>query len=164
MNTSLWRDAIPTVIAAAVAACVAVAGMRATELGPWYRALRKPPWQPPDWAFGAVWTLVYVTSVAAVALAWPRMTGTLRVVFVAAWAVNVGLNYYWSVLFFRRRRPDLALKEVVALWLSIAAVMALAGLAAPSGALLLLPYLVWVSIAARLNRAIVRLNAPFLQE
>lgn len=164
MNQTAWRDALPTVAASAVATCVAVAGMRATELGPWYRALRKPAWQPPDWVFGTVWTLVYVTSVASVAVAWPRLSDTLRVAFVVAWGTNVVLNYVWSVLFFRRHRPDLALVEVVALWCSIVAVAAVTWKVTPGGALLLLPYLIWVSIAAYLNRAIVRLNSPFLPE
>ena len=71
------------------------------------------------------------------------------------------LNVLWSLLFFRLRRPDWALGEVVALWSSIVAMIwALAPLS-KLGAGLILPYLAWVSFASVLNRAIVRLNAPF---
>ncbi len=59
------------------------------------------------------------------------------------------------------RRPDWALVEVAALWLSVVALILVVGRHSGLGALLLLPYLVWVGIAAMLNRSIVRLNGPF---
>ncbi len=67
----------------------------------------------------------------------------------------------WSPLFFTLRRPDWALAEIPLLWLSILALIV--GLAPIStlAALLLAPYLVWVSVAAALNLEIVRLNGPF---
>jgi benzodiazapine receptor len=67
----------------------------------------------------------------------------------------------WSVLFFRLRRPDWALIEVVGLWLSIALLMAVCALHDGWSAWLLLPYLLWVGFAACLNLAVVRLNGPF---
>ncbi len=151
----------PTVVASAVAALIAITGARATQLGRWYRELRKPSWQPPDWAFGPAWTTVYVFSVWSVATAWPAATAAQRTLYLVAWGVNLIANVGWSILFFRRRRPDWALREVVLLWLSIVGVMAASWPANPRAALLLLPYLLWVSFASVLNRAIVRLNAPF---
>ncbi|GAN77246.1 TspO/MBR family protein [Acidisphaera rubrifaciens] len=145
--------------AVAWAVVVAVAGGLLTEIGPWYRRLRKPSWQPPDWAFGPAWTLIFLLAAAAAVLAWngaPEGAAHLRVVVL--YVVNGVLNVGWSLFFFRLRRPDLALVEVVALWLSILAMVI--GVAPLSGlaALLLAPYLAWVTFAAALNRAVVRLN------
>jgi tryptophan-rich sensory protein len=80
---------------------------------------------------------------------------------IGAFALNGLLNVLWSLLFFRLRRPDWALFEVGLLWLSIVLLIALAGRHARRAGWLLLPYLVWVSFAAALNIAIVRLNGPF---
>ncbi len=151
----------PALLATLVAALVAVAGARATELGVWYRELRKPSWQPPDWLFGPVWTVVYVCCVWSVATAWPALAPGQRTTYLMAWGANILANVWWSVLFFRRRRPDWALREVVVLWLSIVGVMAASWTSAPLASLQLLPYLLWVSFASVLNAAVVRLNAPF---
>lgn len=151
----------PTFVATVVAIVVATAGARATELGVWYRELRKPTWQPPDWLFGPVWTLVYGFCVWSVATAWPALAPSPRTAFLVAWGINILANVWWSVLFFRRRRPDWALREVALLWLSIVGVMVVTWPAAPAAALQLLPYLLWVSFASVLNAAVVRLNAPF---
>lgn len=161
MSTPLEFLRSPTVVATAVAVVIAITGARATELGRWYRELLKPSWQPPDWAFGPAWTTVYAFSVWSVSTAWPAATAEQRITYLLAWGVNLFANVWWSILFFRRRRPDWALREVVLLWLSIVGVMAASWPADPRAALLLLPYLLWVSFASVLNRAIVRLNAPF---
>ncbi len=154
----------PVLVASAIATVVAVAGMRATDLGPWYRELRKPSWQPPDWLFGPVWTLVYVTCVSSVAAAWPLLPPEARTQYLVAWGLNVTLNVLWSVLFFARRRPDLAFWEVGGLWGSIVVLLVLTSRVSSRAAWLVVPYLVWVSFAAYLNRVVVRLNAPFLSE
>lgn len=151
----------PALVAGAVAVLVAVAGARATQLGRWYRELVKPSWQPPDWAFGPAWTTIYAFCVWSASRAWPATSGGQRTAFLVAWGVNLAANIWWSVLFFRQHRPDWALREVVLLWLSIVGVMWATWPADAGAALLLLPYLLWVSFASVLNLAIVRLNAPF---
>jgi len=138
-------------------------GIVATDLTPWYYGLRKPEWKPSDTLFGPVWSTIFLLSAIAFVLAWssPTADGAARSRLLAVYAVNAVLNVLWSWLFFRMRRPDWALLEVVPLWLSIVAMIwALAPLSRV-GALLLLPYLLWVSFATVLNRAIVRLNGPF---
>ncbi len=148
--------------AAAVAVGVAVLGGLATDLGPWYRSLAKPAFQPPDWLFGPAWTLIYACAAAAAAEAWLRAPDPLRRrEVVELFLLNGGLNLLWSILFFRFRRPDWALLEVGALWLSILVLLLVVrGFSRPS-AWLLLPYLAWVGFAAVLNLAVVHLNAPF---
>ena len=152
----------PVWAAAAWAVVVAVAGGVATRLGPWYDNLRKPSWQPPDWLFGPAWTLIFGLTAASGVLAWwGAADGAQRWLTVGLFVVNGLLNFFWSVLFFTLRRPDWALIEVVPLWLSILAMIVAFAVFAPSASLLLLPYLAWVGFAAFLNRAVVRLNAPF---
>jgi tryptophan-rich sensory protein len=73
-------------------------------------------------------------------------------------AANAFFNVLWSVLFFRLHRPDLALLEVSLLWLSIVLLMFLLRRASKAAAWLLLPYLAWVTYAAALNLAVVRMN------
>jgi translocator protein len=70
------------------------------------------------------------------------------------------LNVAWSVLFFRRQRPDWALLEVPLLWLSVLALIVLLWPRSRTASLLLIPYLAWVSFAAFLNYTIVQLNRP----
>ncbi|WP_288581524.1 TspO/MBR family protein [uncultured Methylobacterium sp.] len=152
----------PIVVAALAAIVVAAAGAWLTALGPWYRSLRVPSWKPPDWAFGPVWTTIFTLTAIAGVLAWNAAPeGRERTWLIAAFGVNGLLNIAWSGVFFRLRRPDWALVEVAALWLSVLGLIVVVGRHSGLGAVLLLPYLAWVGIAALLNRSIVRLNGPF---
>jgi translocator protein len=140
---------------------VAGLGMAATELGPWYRALKQPWWQPPDWAFGPAWTVIYVLTAWAAVRVWLRATPPARVRWLAALGLNGAFNIFWSWLFFKAKRPDWALAEVALLWASIVVLIVLARRDDAVAALLLVPYLLWVAFAASLNFAVVRLNGPF---
>ncbi len=149
-------------VAAGAALAVGVLGGSLTELGPWYRHLVKPSWQPPDYAFGIIWTAIFALCAAAGVIAWraARRPAT-REWILGLFALNGFLNLLWSLLFFRLHRPDWALDEVAALWLSILLLIVVLGRVSRLAGLLLAPYLVWVSIAAALNLEVVRLNPPF---
>jgi tryptophan-rich sensory protein len=147
---------------AAAALCVAVAGALATDIGPWYRALAKPAWTPPDWLFGPAWTIIYALTAAAGIQAWIAATQPgQRPRLVGLFAANGILNVLWSVVFFGLRRPDWAAIEVVALWLSILVLLVYCGHLDRRAGWLLLPYLAWVTFAAALTFEVSRLNAPF---
>jgi tryptophan-rich sensory protein len=159
MMGSTWR---PIFVAALAAVVVAALGATMTDLGPWYQALRKPSWQPPDWLFGPAWTAIYALTVIAGVTAWRQApNSTAREWLIALFALNGFLNVLWSILFFSLRRPDWALVEVVFLWLSILVPIIVFSQYARSASVLLLPYLAWVLFAAILNLAIVQLNGPF---
>jgi tryptophan-rich sensory protein len=152
-----------TIIVAVVLALVlSAAGGLLTEIGPWYRELKKPSWQPPDWAFGPAWTLILGMAAASGVLAWHHAPdGAARLRIGLLFGVNFFCHLVWSPLFFKFKRPDWALIEVVFLWLSILAlVIGLAPYSA-TASWLVVPYLAWVSFAAFLNWTIVRLNGPF---
>ena len=150
-----------------IAACVlsyATAGIGSalTELGPWYDALQQPGWKPPDAAFGIVWTTIFTLCAISAALAWCAAgTAVLRRRVLVLFGVNAVLNMLWSALYFKLQRPDWALIEVGLLWLSIVALIAGLWRLSRLASALLLPYLVWVTVASFLNLATVQLNGPF---
>lgn len=151
----------PIVIAILLSLIVGGLGGAATEIGPWYFQLQKPSWQPPDWLFGPAWTTIYVLTSIAGVKAWRRADEVQRRYFMGALLLNLVLNLLWSLIFFTSQRPDIALIEVVPLWLSVLLMVLLVRSYSPVSALLMLPYLGWVAFAAYLNWTIVTLNAPF---
>lgn len=158
--TSLRTRAVG--VAAGCALLVALLGGLATDIGPWYAGLQRPSWQPPDWLFGPVWTLIYALCALSGATAWRALSDAgARLWLLVLWSANAFFNVLWSLLFFRLHRPDWAQMEVGLLWLSVAALIAFSTRAHRTAGLLLWPYLAWVSFAAFLNFHVVRLNAPF---
>ena len=151
----------PTLIAVLLVLVVGGIGGAATEIGPWYLQLVKPSWQPPDWAFGPVWTLLYITTSIACVRAWRNADAQEKKYFLAAVLMNCVLNILWSVLFFKLHRPDIALMEVGALWLSVLILTVLPWSYSRASTWLMVPHLFWVSTAACLNLSIVKLNGPF---
>jgi len=123
--------------------------------GKWYKELKRPGWTPKDWVFPAAWTVLYI----CIAIAGIRIYGrTGFSVVLAVWGIQLALNAAWSCIFFGMKRIKLALLGVAALCMSIAVFLLLAFPIDPISSLLFAPYLIWVSIAAALNFAIVKLN------
>jgi tryptophan-rich sensory protein len=153
---------LPALLAGLAAVAVALLGGTMTQLGPWYEGLVQPGWAPPRPAFGIVWTLIFACAAVSGVSAWTsapnRRAGE---VLLGLFALNGFLNVLWSLIFFRLHRPDWALTELVLLWLSVAALIVVCGRHSRLAAMLLLPYLAWVSIAGLLNWEVVRLNGPF---
>jgi len=151
-----------TALAASLALCFAVAGLggywTGLGLGPWYDGLRKPSWTPPNWVFGPVWTALYASMAMTAWLVW-RRRGTHRVAFpLGLFGLQLALNLAWSGLFFALRRPGPAFGEILLLWAAILATLLSFGRVSRWAALLMVPYLAWVSYAAALNFALWRLN------
>jgi tryptophan-rich sensory protein len=152
----------PVALAALAAVAVAALGALATDLGPWYQELRQPAWKPPDLLFGPAWTVIYaLTALSALIALQATPTAAARRSLLALFGVNAALNVLWSILFFRFQRPDWALFEVVPFWASICVLILATARISRLASGLLVPYLAWVSFAAVLNLAVVRLNAPF---
>lgn len=134
-----------------------------TEIGPWYKNLKKPPWQPPDWLFGPAWTIILGLAAWAAVLAYNgAFDDAGRTAVIVLFAVNFVAHLAWSPLFFKFKRPDLALIEVVFLWGSVLSLCVMLRPYSVLASWLIVPYLVWVSFAAVLNLTIVRLNGPFV--
>ncbi len=163
MITTLAADRSTLVMAVtAIIVFVALIGGLATEVGDWYESLNFPPWRPPNWLFGPAWTLIYLLTGTSTVLAWEQaQDDATRIWFAALLAINAVLNIVWSPLFFKLRRPDWALVELVFLWLSVAALVIYVGGISTFAGALLAPYLAWVSFAGFLNWTMVKLNRPF---
>ena len=144
----------------------------APEIGGWYRTLAKPEWTPPDWAFGPVWTTLYLMMAVAAWLVWracdgahaasaePAVPATSASAAPALtlFVVQLALNVVWSWIFFGMKLPGWAALEIVVLWLAIAATTMLFFRRSPPAGWLMTPYLAWVTYAAALNFAIWRMN------
>lgn len=126
----------------------------------WYPSLTKPPVAPPGWFIGAVWTVLYLLMGIALFLVLEKDRGALPPVRkgIALFALQLGLNVLWSVLFFGLRSPLFAFLGIIVLWISIAAtILQFRSISRPA-VYLLLPYILWVSFAAVLNAWILLLN------
>jgi tryptophan-rich sensory protein len=125
--------------------------------GPWYNALSKPGWTPPNWLFPVAWTVLYLMMAVAGWLIWETPHPS-RPVLLAVWGAQLLLNALWSYIFFGRKDIGVALAELSGLWVLIAVFVVLAWPVNREAALLFLPYLIWVSYAGALNAAIWRRN------
>jgi tryptophan-rich sensory protein len=126
-----------------------------TVPGGWYQALEKPPFNPPNWIFGPVWTILYVFIAVAGWRVWRRdpQGPALKV-----WVLQLLLNFAWSPTFFRLHQVGLALAIVAALLVSILVFIALARRVDRPAAWLFVPYAAWVAFATLLNGSILVLN------
>lgn len=151
------------IIAAAIWAILLLAvGGLLTEIGPWYRQLRKSPWQPPDWLFGPAWTILLGLAAWALVLAWNGADSDAERRDVAIlFGVNFVAHLVWSPLFFKLKRPDWALIEMPFLWFSLIAMLFVLPRTSELASWLIVPYFIWVSFAACLNYEVVRRNKPF---
>ncbi len=127
----------------------------------WYRGLRKPPSTPPNWAFGPVWTTLYILMGISVFLVWQKGLDTsgAKLAFVLFW-IQLVINALWSVVFFGMKSKGGGAIVIIVLWLLIlAAIVTFFPVSSWAGALLI-PYIVWVSIASYLNIGVWVLNKP----
>lgn len=121
----------------------------------WYPSLVKPTWNPPAWIFGPVWTTLYLMMAVAAWLVWRQAGWCGALVWFAG---QLTLNATWSPLFFGWHRVDLALVNIVALWVAIVGTLVAFWKVSPLAGGLLVPYLLWVSFATALNFTLWRLN------
>jgi tryptophan-rich sensory protein len=155
-QTGFWKSFLIAFVAAQAAGAI---GAITTDLGPWYKALNKPWWQPPDWLFGPAWTTIFTLAALSAAYAWRSVdTKQAREGIVVLFLSNAFFNFLWSFLFFRLKRPDWALIEVGALWASVLIPILVVSRYSKRAAWLLVPYISWVTFAGILNYNIVQLN------
>ncbi len=124
----------------------------------WYAGLVKPAWNPPDWLFGPVWTLLYIMMAVAVWRVWlkggwARQRGPLGL-YMVQWF----LNALWTPLFFGLHLLGWAFLEILVLLCFILWTIGAFRKVDRIAALLLAPYAAWVTFAAVLNFTIWRLN------
>jgi len=124
----------------------------------WYRGLKKPALNPPNWVFGPVWSALYASMGLAHAVYSQAETSNDKRLGHALFGTQLTLNALWSPLFFKAHSPRLALLDSLAMWWVILATIIAFHRVAPRAARLMVPYLAWVTFATYLNAEIVRLN------
>lgn len=127
------------------------------RLSGWYGELRHPSWAPPQRLFAPAWTLLYILMAASAWIVW--ISGRAgRSQAIGLFLGQLLLNLLWPALFFGLRRMDWALAEMALLWLAVAGTMISFWRLSSTAAILLAPYLAWVTFAFFLNRAYWTLN------
>ncbi len=152
----------PKLLASIVVCFVAAAiGSYFTITGPgsWYQGLEKPAFQPPDWVFGPVWTLLYILMGVSAYMVWEEVADKERVKWaLLVFGVQLGLNVLWSFAFFGMQSTELGFAVVALLWGAILVNIDEFKKVHKNAWALLIPYFLWVSFAAVLNFAIMLMN------
>lgn len=132
-----------------------LSGLLAARVPDTYANLESPSWAPPAWVFGPVWTVLYICIGLAGWLAWRAGAGRMP---LGLWGLQLALNVVWTPIFFGLGLRGLALIDIVALLIVVAATMIAFLRVKPAAGWLLAPYLAWVSFATALNAAYWWLN------
>ena len=152
---------IPFIISLAITLAIVFVASLVTrpQIAGWYSTLNKPSFNPPAWLFAPVWTAIYLLIAIAAYLVWKRRNLIVGYSTTATiYAVQLLLNFSWSIVFFGLHQILGALIVIVLLWISIILNIAWFGKFNKIAAWLLVPYLLWVSFATLLNLNIYLLN------
>ena len=146
-----------------VVSCLAAGGIGSIftfkAIPTWYRGLKKPRYTPPNWAFGPIWTALYVLMGVSVFLVWDKGLDSDRttLAFTLFW-IQLVFNALWSGIFFGMKSKGGGVIAIIVLWVLIAATAVASFRVSGWAGGLLIPYLAWVSIASYLNIGIWLLN------
>jgi tryptophan-rich sensory protein len=155
------RSAVHALVAGGLSVALSAAGGIVTrpQIQGWYAQIEKPWFNPPNWLFAPVWTILFAMMAIAFwrVLQKPRETPG-RTAAIAAYLVQLALNASWSVAFFGMNSPGAGLVVIGAFLVAIAITIRLFGAIDRPAAWLLVPYLAWVSFATFLNAAIWWIN------
>jgi len=130
-----------------------------TAISSWYQTLNKPFFTPPNWLFAPVWLTLYALMGIAAYLVYEKGISQKEVqTALIIFTVQLGLNIFWSVIFFGLKNPLGGFIEIVVLWLAILlTIIYFYGVSKPAG-LILIPYILWVTLASALNLFVIVLN------
>jgi tryptophan-rich sensory protein len=158
----VWRQALGLLgwlsLTFATAAIGAAASANADAF---YTGLARPSWAPPGWLFAPVWSTLYAMMAVSAWLVW-RARGFAARTALVLFVMQLAANALWSWLFFVWRQGGLAFAEVLLLWCMIVATVVSFQRVSTLAAVLLYPYLVWVTFASALTFAVWRLNPALL--
>jgi benzodiazapine receptor len=130
----------------------------ATSINDWYVSINKPSFNPPNYLFGPVWTILYILMGISFFMILQSPVNEFRKKAVAIFCIQLLLNFCWSFIFFKFQLLGLAFIEIILIWLSIITMIIIFFEINKKAALLQIPYLLWVSFASVLNGSIWFLN------
>ena len=155
------NSTVKLVVALAIPLIIGLSGgvFTSAEIPNWYAKLNKPSWQPPNWLFGPVWTTLYILMGVALFLVWKSgARQTLKQTAFLLFALQLTLNFFWSIIFFNQHQIGWALAEIIVLWIFILLTIFSFSKINKAAGWLLVPYISWVSFATILNYNIWKLN------
>lgn len=130
-----------------------------SSVNDWYTTLNKPSFNPPNWLFAPVWTVLYILMGISAGWVWAKgfhhkwvKTGLYHFGF------QLLLNSLWSIVFFGLKNPFLAFLVIIALVIMLILTIKWFKVVSKFAAILLIPYLAWVCFATLLNYNIWVLN------
>jgi translocator protein len=129
-----------------------------SEIPTWYAGLNKPFFNPPNWLFGPVWTILYLLMGISLYLIWKLPGSEERTRALWLFAIQFVLNFFWSIIFFKYHLLGWAFAEIMAMWMFILLTILQFKQLSNWAAYLMIPYLLWVSFASILNASIWWLN------
>lgn len=162
MSKTIFTDISKFIASMGVCIVAGFVGSLATRssITTWYAGLTKPPFNPPNQIFAPVWTILYVLMGVSAFVVWRKGLRSKQVkIALGIFAGQLVLNVLWSVIFFGFRLPFPAFIEIIILWIAILFTILLFRKMSMIAALLLIPYILWVSFAAVLNFSLWRLNS-----
>ncbi len=130
----------------------------ADHISSWYSTLNKPSFNPPNYLFGPVWSVLYILMGIGLYLILQTPKSAMRTKSIMLFTVQLILNLSWSFIFFNAQSPFAALIIIGILWIAILMMMIYFHTLSPIASYLQIPYLLWVSFATVLNAAIWILN------
>jgi translocator protein len=155
---SFWKFMIAILICEGVG--IASGLLSQNEINNWFSTLNKPAWNPPGYIFGPVWTTLYFLMGTSLWLIWKtKAPENHKRNAVTIFIIQLFLNFWWSLLFFKLHSPGLAFSDIVLLLISILFTIYYFSVISKLAAWLLVPYLAWVSFATALNYTIWLMNA-----
>ena len=155
-----WWTVLPFLVA--VTAVAGLGGLAAAGSQATYRALELPPYAPPSWLFGPVWSVLYLLMAVAAWLVWREATHPARAQALGLFVVQLVANALWSWFFFAWHNGAGAFVDVLVMLALILATMAAFWRIRRAAALLMLPYLAWVSFASVLTWTVWQANPQLL--
>lgn len=131
----------------------------AGAISTWYATLQKPSFTPPNWLFAPAWTTLYLLMAIAAFAVWRKGAGNQRVATALSYFLaQLVLNMMWSFVFFGLKSPLAGVAVIAGLWVAILVTIVKFFPVSKVAAILLLPYILWVSFAAALNISVWILN------
>jgi len=136
-----------------------IVGMFTSQSVPdWYSTLNRPSFNPPNWIFGPVWTILYILMGISFFVIWKQEASKARTLAISIFFLQLLLNFAWSFIFFYFNMIGLALVEIVLLWFSNMFMLVLFYKIKPMASYINIPYLLWVTFATVLNASYSFLN------
>lgn len=149
----LFSSVLLTMSVGAISGLATVAGVKG-----WYTTLVKPSFNPPNYLFGPVWSLLYLLMGISLYLVVQAPKSALKNKALLLFGIQLTLNFFWSIIFFKFHTIGWALIEIIALWIFILTTILIFYKINKPAALLQIPYICWVSFATLLTASIYYLN------